>query len=59
MIVDFVSNVITLTGDRIDQPPKTLSSRVDICYIKGIAKINNGERLLLMLDLDKLLGEEF
>lgn len=59
IIVDSVSDVITLTEDQIDQPPKTLSSRVDIRYIKGIAKINNGERLLLMLDLDKLLGEEF
>lgn len=59
IIVDSVSDVITLTEDQIEQPPKTLTSRVDIRYIKGIAKINEGERLLIMIDLDKLLGEEF
>ncbi|NJE61476.1 chemotaxis protein CheW [Thermococcus sp. 21S7] len=59
IIVDSVSDVITLTDEQIEQPPKTLTSRVDIRYIKGIAKINEGERLLIMLDLDKLLGEEF
>jgi purine-binding chemotaxis protein CheW len=59
IIVDSVSDVITLTDEQIEQPPKTLASRVDIRYIKGIAKINDGERLLIMLDLDKLLGEEF
>ena len=58
IIVDSVSDVITLTDEQIDQPPKTLTSRVDIRYIKGIAKINDGERLLIMVDLDKLLGEE-
>ncbi|ALM75350.1 chemotaxis protein CheW [Thermococcus barophilus] len=59
IIVDSVSDVITLTDDQIEQPPKTLASKVDIRFIKGIAKINNGERLLIMVDLDKLLGEEF
>lgn len=59
IIVDAVSDVITLTDEQIEQPPKTLASRVDIRYIKGIAKINDGERLLIMIDLDKLLGDEF
>ncbi|AEH25206.1 chemotaxis protein CheW [Pyrococcus yayanosii] len=57
VIVDAVSDVLTLTEDQIEQPPKTLASKVDMRFIKGIAKINNGERLLIMLDLDKLLGE--
>ncbi|CAB50463.1 chemotaxis protein CheW [Pyrococcus abyssi] len=59
VIVDAVSDVITLTEDQIEQPPKTLASKVDMKAIKGIAKINNGERLLIMLDLDKLIGESF
>ncbi|WP_297536019.1 chemotaxis protein CheW [Thermococcus sp.] len=58
IIVDDVSDVLTLTEDQIEQPPKTLASRVDVRYIKGIAKINGGERLLIMIDLDKLLGDE-
>ncbi|BAD84818.1 chemotaxis signal transduction protein [Thermococcus kodakarensis KOD1] len=59
IIVDAVSDVVTLTEDQIEPTPKTLASRMDTRFIKGIAKINNGERLLIMVDLDKLLGEEW
>jgi len=59
IIVDAVSDVVTLTDDQIEHPPKTLISRMDTRFIKGIAKINNGERLLIMIDLDKLFGEEW
>ncbi|EHR77512.1 chemotaxis protein CheW [Thermococcus litoralis DSM 5473] len=59
IIVDAVSDVVTLTDDQIEHPPKTLVSRMDTRFIKGIAKINNGERLLIMIDLDKLFGEEW
>ncbi len=58
IIVDAVSDVVTLTEDQIEPTPKTLASRMDTRFIKGIAKINNGERLLIMVDLDKLLGGE-
>lgn len=59
IIVDAVSDVVTLTEEQIEHPPKTLISRMDTRFIKGIAKINNGERLLIMIDLDKLFGEEW
>lgn len=59
IIVDAVSDVVMLTEDQIEPTPKTLASRMDTRFIKGIAKINNGERLLIMVDPDKLLGEEW
>ncbi|RKX50647.1 MAG: chemotaxis protein CheW [Thermotogae bacterium] len=59
IIVDAVSDVVTLTDEQIEHPPKTLISRMDTRFIKGIAKINNGKRLLIMIDLDKLFGEEW
>jgi purine-binding chemotaxis protein CheW len=58
IIVDSVSDVLTLSEEEIEQPPKMLASKVDTKFIKGIAKINNGERLLIMLDLDKLFEED-
>lgn len=58
IIVDSVSDVLTLSEDEIEQPPKMLASKVDTKFIKGIAKINNGERLLIMLDLEKLFEED-
>ncbi|WP_010477561.1 chemotaxis protein CheW [Thermococcus zilligii] len=59
IIVDAVSDVVTLTEDQIEPTPKTLVSKMDTRFIKGIAKINNGERLLIMIDLEKLFGEEW
>lgn len=59
IIVDAVSDVVTLTGDQVEDPPKTLVSKVDTRFIKGIAKINDEGRLLIMIDLDKLFGEEW
>lgn len=59
IIVDAVSDVVTLTEDQIEPTPKTLVSRMDTRFIKGIAKINNGERLLIMVDLERLFGEEW
>ncbi len=58
IIVDSVSDVLTLSEEEIEQPPKMLASKLDTKFIKGIAKINNGERLLIMLDLDKLFEED-
>lgn len=59
IIVDSVSDVVTLTEDQIEPTPKTLVSRMDTRFIKGIAKINEGERLLIMVDLERLFGEEW
>ncbi|AIF69310.1 hypothetical protein PAP_04495 [Palaeococcus pacificus DY20341] len=58
LIVDSVSDVLTLSEEEIEQTPKTLSSRVDTKFIKGIAKIDDGERLIIILDLNKLFEED-
>jgi purine-binding chemotaxis protein CheW len=54
MIVDAVSEVLRLATDAIE-PPSTIVESVGSQYLKGIGKLE--ERLIILLDLDKLLAE--
>ena len=54
MIVDSVSEVLRLSKDTIEPPPPIVSG-IDAEYLKGIGKLEEGKRLLLLLDLVKLL----
>lgn len=53
--VDAVSEVLRINTENIEQAPSIVSG-IDARYITGVAKV--GERLLILLDLDKLLSEE-
>ncbi|KQV50939.1 chemotaxis protein CheW [Massilia sp. Root335] len=55
MVVDSVSDVVTLTPDQI-KPAPDLGATVSGDYLRGLATV--GERMLIMLDIDKLLGSE-
>lgn len=54
MIVDAVSEVLRLATDAIE-PPSTIIESVGSQYLNGIGKLE--ERLIILLDLDKLLVE--
>lgn len=54
MIVDAVSEVLRLAIDAIE-PPSSIVESVGSQYLKGIGKLD--ERLIILLDLDKLLAE--
>lgn len=53
MIVDGVSEVLTITDDVIEPPPPMVST-VDTSFITGIAKVDT--RLIILLDLGKVLS---
>jgi purine-binding chemotaxis protein CheW len=55
MIVDAVSEVITIPEDAIEPTPPIVTS-IDSAFITGIAKI--GERLVILLDLAKVLSTQ-
>lgn len=55
MVVDSVSDVVTLTPDQI-KPAPDLGATVAAEYLRGLGTV--GERMLIMLDIDKLLGSE-
>jgi purine-binding chemotaxis protein CheW len=57
MIVDTVSEVLRLTKDCIEPPPAVVTG-VDASFIKGIGKLNNGQRMLIVLDLSRVLVEQ-
>jgi purine-binding chemotaxis protein CheW len=54
LIVDSVSEVLRIPSDLIEPPPPITGSRGSE-YIMGIGKLQ--DRLIILLDIDKLLGE--
>lgn len=54
-VVDGVSEVLRIQSNTVEPPPPVVSG-VDSEYIKGVGKL--GERLLILLDLDKLISSE-
>ena len=56
MIVDSVSEVIRLPMKNVEPAPEMVSTKIHADYLKGVGKID--ERLLILLDLEKVLSEE-
>ena len=54
LIVDSVSEVLRILTNTIEPAPP-MSSNISSQFIKGIAKLEN--RLIILIDLDRLLGE--
>jgi purine-binding chemotaxis protein CheW len=55
IVVDSVSEVLNIKGADIERTP-TFGARVDTDYILGMAKMNDGVKILL--DIDKALSDE-
>ena len=53
MVVDSVSEVLRLATDAIE-PPSVIGSSVNVEFLRGVGKA--GDRLIVMLDLDKVLS---
>jgi purine-binding chemotaxis protein CheW len=56
IIVDKVTEIIKIEKDDIKDAPRIISSKIHMDYIKGVAVL--GERILIILDLQKILNEE-
>ena len=55
MVVDSVSDVVTLTEEQV-RPAPEMGTTADGDYITGLGTI--GERMLILLDIDKLMSSE-
>jgi purine-binding chemotaxis protein CheW len=52
-IVDSVSEVLRIPGETIEPPPRL--GKVEREYVSGVGKL--GDRLLILLDLDRLISD--
>jgi purine-binding chemotaxis protein CheW len=55
MVVDSVSDVITLTRDQVKPAPE-MGSVLDTDYLIGLGTLN--ERMLILVDIDKLMSSD-
>ena len=55
VVVDAVSEVLNIKGSDIEETP-TFSTRLDTDYILGMAKMDNGVKILL--DIDRVLNTD-
>lgn len=56
IVVDSVSEVFRFEKKLIESPPDILSSGIDSDYIEGVGKVNGGKRMILILDISKVLS---
>jgi purine-binding chemotaxis protein CheW len=55
MVVDSVSDVITLTAEQVKPAPE-MGSAFDTDYLIGLGTL--GERMLILIDIDKLMSSD-
>ena len=53
-IVDSVSEVIRLPESNVEPAPAVIANKIGTEYVRGVGKMQ--DRLLILLDLDKILG---
>lgn len=56
IVVDSVSEVLRFERSLIEPPPDILSNGVDSDYVEGVGKLNDGKRMILILNLEKVLS---
>ena len=56
IVVDSVSEVLRFEKTHIEAPPEILSSGIDSDYVEGVGKLDGGKRMILILDISKVLS---
>lgn len=56
IVVDSVSEVLRFEKTLIEAPPDVLSSGIDSDYVEGVGKLDGGKRMILILDISKVLS---
>ena len=55
LVVDAVSDVLNITKDQVEETPE-IAGDMDSSFFHGMGKV--GEKLVLLLDIDRLIGGE-
>jgi purine-binding chemotaxis protein CheW len=56
IVVDSVSEVLRFEKTLIELPPDILRSGIDRDYVEGVGKLVDGKRMILILDISKVLN---
>ena len=56
IVADSVSEVLRFEKSLIEGPPEILSSGVDSDYVEAVGKLDGGKRMILILDISKVLS---
>ena len=58
LVVDSVRQVLNLARKNISAPPETISTSVQQQFISGIGNVDGGKRMIVLLDVAKILTRE-
>jgi chemotaxis signal transduction protein len=58
LVVDSVREVLNLSKKDIAPPPEAIGSGVEKQFILGIGKVNAGKRMIVLLDVEKILSQQ-
>jgi purine-binding chemotaxis protein CheW len=58
LVVDSVREVLNLSRKDIAPPPEAIGSGVDQQFISGIGKVDSGKRMIVLLDVEKILSRQ-
>jgi chemotaxis signal transduction protein/methyl-accepting chemotaxis protein len=60
LVVDSVKEVLSISTRNIAPPPLTISSGEDAQFISGIGKVDDGKRMIVLLDVERVMtrGEQ-
>jgi len=56
IVVDSVSEVLRFEKTLVEAPPDILSGGIDSDYVEGVGKLDGGKRMILILDISKVLS---
>jgi purine-binding chemotaxis protein CheW len=58
LVVDSVREVLNLAKKDIAPPPEAIGSGVDQQFISGIGKVDQGKRMIVLLDMERILSRQ-
>jgi purine-binding chemotaxis protein CheW len=58
LVVDSVREVLNLARKDIAPPPEAIGSGIDQQFISGIGKVDSGKRMIVLLDVERILSRQ-
>lgn len=58
LVVDSVREVLNLATKDIAPPPQSIGSGIDQQFISGIGKVDAGKRMIVLLDVERILSRQ-